>query len=85
MSSPLDARIRNLAREEAATLLGDQAAGGTPGHEDLQQQITDLHEHLHHAATAITRLEDRLDTLEKAASPAAVAKRAARKPAGSSE
>ena len=53
--------------------------------EELQQQITDLHEHLHHAATIIKRLEDRVDALEKAASQAAVAKRAARKPVGSNE
>lgn len=84
MSSPLDGRIRAIAREEAAALL-DGSTDGTPGREDLQQQITDLHEHLHHAATTIKRLEDRLDALEKAASPAAAAKRAARKPVGTSE
>lgn len=82
--SPLDGRIRQLAREEVAALL-DGSTDGAPGREELQQQITDLHEHLHHAATAIKRLEDRLDALEKAAGPAAVAKRAARKPVGSSE
>ena len=84
MSSPLDGRIRAIAREEVAAVSG-HTNDGASGFGDLQQQITDLHEHLHHAATTIKRLEERLDTLEKAASPAAVAKRAARKPVGASE
>lgn len=63
MSDALEGRIRKLAREEAAALGSTQTAG-TP---ELQQQITDLHEHLHHAATTIKRLEDRVDMLEKAA------------------
>lgn len=84
MSSPLDGRIRAIAREEASALAGHPAEGA-PSLGDLQQQITDLHEHLHHAATTIKRMEDRLDTLEKAAGPAAVAKRAARKAVGTSE
>lgn len=87
MSSPLDGRIRKLAREEVTTLLdsikspsaemaetggtvqalGAREIGGAPSREDLQQQITDLHEHLHMAATTIKRLEDRVDVLEKAA------------------
>jgi hypothetical protein len=71
MSSPLDGRIRKLAREEATqALLGvgqpNHAAPDTAG---LQQQITDLHEHLHHAATAIDRLGKRIDALEAAAGP----------------
>lgn len=75
MSSPLNGRIRSIAREEAATLLGGApvsaalADGLTPT-QDLQQQITDLHEHLHHAATTIKRLEDRIDVLERAAGQA---------------
>lgn len=64
MSSPLDGRIRTIAREEAEAALNGQTSGGAPS--DLQQQITDLHEHLHHAATVIKRLEDRVDALEKA-------------------
>lgn len=66
MSSPLDGRIRAIAREEVAASLS-APAGGAPGGEELQQQITDLHEHLHHAATTIKRLDDRLAVLEKAA------------------
>lgn len=66
MSSPLDGRIRKLAREEAEALAG-HTADGTPGLDGLQQQITDLHEHLHQAATVIKRLEDRIDVLEKTA------------------
>lgn len=75
MSSPLDGRMRAIAREEAATLLGGSPV--SPGLADgltasdwraeMQQQITDLHEHLHHAATTIKHLEDRVDTLEKTA------------------
>lgn len=64
MSSAQDGKIRKLAREEAAALLGGQTTDGAPS--DLQQQITDLHEHLHHAATTIKRLEDRVAVLEKA-------------------
>lgn len=70
MSSPLDSRMRAIAREEATALLGVpggvQAAGSTPTAEQLQEQITDLHEHLHLAATNITRLEERIGVLEKA-------------------
>lgn len=66
MTSPLEARIRKAAREEAELALNSQTADGAPG--DLQQQITDLHEHLHQAATVIKRLEDRVDVLEKTAS-----------------
>jgi phage shock protein A len=70
--SALDGRIRTLAREEAAALLGVPSAipaadESVPTAAQLQQQITDLHEHLHHAATTIKRLEDRLDNLEKTA------------------
>lgn len=70
MSSPLDGRIRKMAREEAQALLGvgqpTESAQDTAG---LQQQITDLHEHLHVAATTIDRLGKRLDALEAAAGP----------------
>lgn len=71
MSSPLDSRMRVIARQEATALLG--VPGGVPEvdasattAEQMQQQITDLHEHLHHAATTISRLEARVDALEKA-------------------
>ena len=70
MSSPLDSRMRAIAREEAGALLGvpgGALAGSAPTSEQMQQQITDLHEHLHHAATSISRLETRLGALEKAA------------------
>ncbi|HSE08472.1 MAG TPA: hypothetical protein VLB29_07385 [Nocardioidaceae bacterium] len=75
MSSPLDGRIRKLAREEVTTLLdsikspsAEMTAVAKPVQAgELQQQITDLHEHLHHAATTISRLEARVDALEKAA------------------
>lgn len=72
MSSPLDSRMRAIARAEASALLGvpggvQTAADSAPTAEQLQQQITDLHEHLHVAATTIGRLEQRIDVLEKTA------------------
>lgn len=72
MSSALDGRIRKLAREEAAGMfVTPETATAADFNVDraaqLQQQITDLHEHLHHAATTIARLEKRLDALEAAA------------------
>lgn len=67
MSSPLDSRIRHLAREEATALLGVGQPSAASGTADLQQQITDLHEHLHQAATTIARLDKRIDALEAAA------------------
>lgn len=65
MSSPLDARMRIIAREAADAVLNGQTPDGAPSAAELQQQITDLHEHLHHAATTIKRLEARIDVLEK--------------------
>jgi len=78
MSSPLDGRIRKLAREEAADLLG-VGAPEAPDLQGLQQQITDLHEHLHHAATTIARLEARVGVLEKASSASEQAKTVSRR------
>ena len=71
MSSPLDSRMRAIARQEIEALLGvpggvQVAASSEPTDSQMQQQITDLHEHLHHAATTISRLETRLGALEKA-------------------
>jgi uncharacterized membrane protein YccC len=66
VSSPLDQRMRAVAREEAQALLGvPSATGPAPSAEQMQEQITDLHEHLHLAVTTIGRLEARLDALEK--------------------
>lgn len=69
----LQDRIRHIAREEVQRVLGrEPAADVAPTRCQLQQQITDLHEHLHQAATTISRLETRIDALEKtAAGPAA--------------
>jgi predicted RNase H-like nuclease (RuvC/YqgF family) len=71
MSSALDGRIRALARKEAEEIVRSAGASTTTSIDvqGLQQQITDLHEHLHHTATVIKRLEDRIDALEKAAGP----------------
>lgn len=80
--SALDGRIRKVAREEAQALLG-VGQPNEPSHDTagLQQQITDLHEHLHHAATMIKRLEDRVDLLEKTPSASEQAKTASRRSA----
>jgi|RifCSP16_2_1023846.scaffolds.fasta_scaffold470266_1 hypothetical protein len=72
MSSPLDGRIRSIAREEATALLGvpggvQSVAGSAPTAEQLQEQITYLHEHLHLAATKLSNAEERIRALEKAA------------------
>lgn len=87
MSSPLDGRIRAIARAEASALLGVpggvQAAASTPTAEQLQEQLTDLHEHLHLAATNITRLEERVEALEKSGKQTdQSARRVARKTGG---
>lgn len=88
MNSPLDNRMRAIAREEANALLGvpggvQAAAGSEPTASQMQQQITDLHEHLHHAATTISRLEARIGALEKAdKSNDQAARRTARKTVG---
>jgi hypothetical protein len=68
--SALEGRIRKLAREEAASMFTIPATAtdadfNTDRIADLQQQITDLHEHLHQAVTVVKRLEDRVDALEK--------------------
>jgi flagellar biosynthesis chaperone FliJ len=75
MSNPLDGRIRALAREEAASMFSTLATAtasdvNTDRVAELQQQITDLHEHLHMAATTIKHLGDRVDALEKEAAQA---------------
>lgn len=63
--------MRAIAREEATALLGvpdgvQAASSSAPTAEQMQQQITDLHEHLHTAATNISRLEERIGALENA-------------------
>ncbi|HEX9832555.1 MAG TPA: hypothetical protein VGA66_05605 [Mycobacterium sp.] len=74
MSSPLDGRIRKLAREEAASMFATPETATAADFNvdrvaELQQQITDLHEHLHVVATTIDRLGKRIDALEAAAGP----------------
>lgn len=66
MSSPLDGRIRTLAREEAAALLQDAAPGGNATEDrvaSLEQAVTSLH-------GTVLHLEARLDALDQAAGPA---------------
>jgi len=61
--------MRAIARKEATALLGVpggvQATASAPSAEQMQQQLTDLHEHLHVATTSIRRLEERVSALEK--------------------
>lgn len=64
----LQNRILNTVRAEVTHALAEGTADtAAPSRAELQQQITDLHEHLHHAATTIRRLEARVDALEQAA------------------
>jgi len=70
MSSPLDARIRHIAREELAAA-GTPAAGAPDRVAELEKQLAEL--------TA------RVDELEKAATPAPTAKRVTRRTTESSE
>lgn len=67
MSSPLDGRIRKLAREEAAVLLGGAPAGSDNTDTDrvaaLEAAVTGLH-------GTVLRLEARIDALEKTSAQA---------------
>jgi hypothetical protein len=62
MSSPLDGRIRTLAREEAAALLQGTPVGADPADSDraatLEKEVADLR-------AIIQRLDARLDAMEK--------------------
>lgn len=64
MSSPLDGRIRALAREEATALLAGAPAGtddtGTDRVTALETAVTSLHD-------TMLRLKARIDALEKTA------------------
>lgn len=60
MSSPLDGRIRALAREEASALDSTLAIARAERATELESQVADLHD-------AVLRLGERLDALEKAA------------------
>jgi septal ring factor EnvC (AmiA/AmiB activator) len=92
MSSPLDGRIRKLAREEAAGLLGVAPAQAAAGDGDrvealekevatLRQKLTAAHERTQQALTGIEALTTRVQALEDAAAPTAktTARRTARK------
>jgi hypothetical protein len=62
VSSPLDGRIRALAREEATALLGGAPVGADLGSDRvaaLESAVTSLH-------GTLLRLEARIDALEKA-------------------
>lgn len=63
MSSPLDGRIRALAREEAATLLGGATTADSSADADrvaaLDLKVTEL-------SVMVKRLDARLDAVEKA-------------------
>lgn len=59
MSSPLDGRIRALAREEASALDSRLAIARAERASELEAQVADLHD-------AVLLLGERLDALEKA-------------------
>lgn len=66
----LDARIQQIARaavDDALVGSGPQHAG-TPD-AGLQQEVRDLHEHLHRALTLIDHLAARVEALESPAPP----------------
>lgn len=62
MSSPLDGRIRKMAREEAIALLGDSkpdlAITGPDRVAELEMELTELR-------ATVQRFEERLQTVEK--------------------
>lgn len=62
MSSPLDGRIRNLARQEAAALL--DAVTGASGSTDTDQ-VAALDLKVTELTVLVRRLNARLDALEK--------------------
>jgi chromosome condensin MukBEF ATPase and DNA-binding subunit MukB len=71
----LDARIRQLAREEAATVAGGGDGGAMAARcaeleqqlADQQAQLKDLHDHQHRVLTRMEQLAARVKTLEAAA------------------
>jgi hypothetical protein len=73
VSSPLDGRIRVIARDELESLMG-----GASSDESLQEQVRGLHEEVHMAVTLVKRLAERVEALESAA--AAPARRARKTP-----
>lgn len=60
MSSPLDGRIRAIAREEASALDSPLAIAGDDRATELEAQVTNLHD-------AVLLLGERLNALEEAA------------------
>lgn len=67
MSSPLDGRIRALAREEAASLLGNptpnRGAAGSDRVAELEKELTELR-------ATVKQFEERLQAVEKPAGQA---------------
>jgi ubiquinone biosynthesis protein UbiJ len=68
--SALDARIRRLAREEAAALTGTE-----PDAPPTTKDGTDTGAELEQLRTAVKELTDRVDALEKAPRRAATARK----------
>jgi hypothetical protein len=67
MSSPLDGRIRALARDEATMLL----AGASAGSDDINtDRVTALEEEVTSLRNTLLRAEARIGALEKAAGQA---------------
>lgn len=81
MSSPLDARMRLIAREEAAAVAGSAPAVQEPGPgrlAELEREVADLR-------GALERANGRLDAIEQAGTDPKPATRRARKTAEPAE
>lgn len=81
MSSPLDGRIRAMAREEATTLLAnstpDRASAGADRTAELEKELTELR-------ATVKRFEERIQAVENAAAQADQEARPARRTRGTS-
>lgn len=70
MSSPLDGRIRVIAREELQAAMGAAHADNADENRGtVQEQIDDLHGHLHELRTQIVKLHGRLSSVEALSAP----------------
>lgn len=67
MSSPLDGRIRSIAREEATMLLGNPTPDRAPAPAD---RVAELEKALTELRATVKRFEERLQAVENAAGQA---------------
>jgi len=89
-SSPLDARIRHLVREELAGGAGTAASPGGQDEdvirqvEELRQEVRGLHDELHRATTEAGKLAERVQELENRSAQASRSGRRSTKSSGES-